>query len=389
MPKLLYTASTASHLVNFHLPYLRWFQAAGWTVHAACGGGAATLPGVDRVVDLPFAKRMTAPENFRCARTLGALMEREDFDLVVTNTALAAFFTRLPLLARGKRRPPLVNIVHGYLFDEGTPAPKRQILLWAEKLTAPVTDLVLTMNGADRQIAARHCLGTQAATIPGMGVDFARIDAATAGEGAALRRGLALPDDAFVLVYPAEFSPRKNQAMLLRGLARLPGRVHLLLPGGGAELGRCRALAQSLGVADRVRFPGQVPDTGPWLRGADCAVSSSRSEGLPFNIMEAMRAGLPVLASDVKGHRDLLGGGAGVLYPYGDEAAFASAVALLLDDGDYRAKLGRLGAAAAEQYTLAQVFPQVCAALGDAGLCPWPPRSAAFWDESLAKNLHG
>ncbi|WP_368248876.1 glycosyltransferase, partial [Intestinimonas butyriciproducens] len=117
--KLLYTASTYSHIANFHLPYLRAFREAGWTVHVACGGTAMALPEADRVVDVPFAKRMTAPENLGCARRLGELMKCEAYDLVITHTSLAAFFTRLPLLGR-KDRPRVINTVHGYLFDDDT-----------------------------------------------------------------------------------------------------------------------------------------------------------------------------------------------------------------------------------------------------------------------------
>ena len=119
-------------------------------------------------------------------------------------------------------------------------------------------------------------------------------------------------------------------------------------------------------MADRVRFPGQVSNIPAWLRAADCAVSASHSEGLPFNIMEAMRAGLPIVATDVKGHSDLLEGGAGLLYPDGDGAAFATAVNRLLADGAERERLGRAAYAASGRYALETVLPQVTAVLRNA-----------------------
>lgn len=292
-------------------------------------------------------------------------MEEEEYDLVVTHTALAAFFTRLPLLRR-RERPRVVNMVHGYLFDEGTPFVKRNILLNAERLTAPCTDLLLTMNQSDQEIARRYRLGGRLANIPGVGVAYGRIDDVPPEAGAALRREWKIPPEAFLLIYPAEFSQRKNQALLLRGLAALPKQVWLLLPGEGACLEECRALARELGVADRVRFPGQVSNIPACLRAADCAVSASHSEGLPFNIMEAMRAGLPIVATDVKGHRDLLEGGAGLLYPDGDGAAFATAVNRLLADGAERERLGRAAYAASGRYALEAVLPQVTAVLRNA-----------------------
>ena len=182
MRKVLYTASTYSHIRNFHRPYLSWFHKEGWEVHVAAGGEASGVPEADDCLSLPFAKRMTAPSNFHCAKLLGRRMEEEGYDLVVTHTALAAFFTRLPLLRR-RERPRVVNMVHGYLFDEGTPFVKRNILLNAERLTAPCTDLLLTMNQSDQEIARRYRLGGRLANIPGVGVAYGRIDNTPSEEG--------------------------------------------------------------------------------------------------------------------------------------------------------------------------------------------------------------
>lgn len=113
-------------------------------------------------------------------------------------------------------------------------------------------------------------------------------------------------------------------------------------------------------MGDRVIFPGYCADMAPWYAMADCAVSASRSEGLPFNIMEAMRASLPVVASAVKGHTDLVTPGqTGLLFPYGDEAAFAGAVEQLLAEPDRTAVMGRAAVQAAEPYALSRVLPQV------------------------------
>ena len=177
-----------------------------------------------------------------------------------------------------------------------------------------------------------------------------------------LREKLGIREDDFLLLYAAEFSGRKNQATLLRALPLLPRRVKLALPGRGALLEACQALAGQLGVEDRVLFPGYVSDMGPWYAMADAAVSASRSEGLPFNIMEAMHAGLPTVVSAVKGHTDLISNGVtGLLYPYGDEAAFARAVQQLLDAPEQAAAMGAAAREAAEPYRLDRVLPQVMA----------------------------
>lgn len=354
--RVLFTASTGSHIANFHRPYLRAFQERGWEVHVACGGTPPPLPEADRVFLLPFEKRMSAPANFRAQGMLRRLMAENGYDLVSTHTSLAAFFTRRAA-AGVHPRPPVVNVAHGYLFDSGTPFLKRQVLLAAERLTAGQTDLLLTMNAYDFETARRCRLGCRVEAIPGIGVDFSRLDGA-APPGPRGTYGFEKTD--FVLLYAAEFSQRKNQALLIRALAGLPERVKLLLPGQGALLETCRALAASLGVGHRVVFPGQVAGMAPLYALADAAVTASRSEGLPFNVMEAMYMGLPVIASEVKGHTDLLRDGeTGLLYPYGGEAAFRAAVERLLAEPGLCAALGAAARRAVLPFSLEQVLPQV------------------------------
>ena len=363
MPKILMTASVWSHIRNFHLPYLRELQHRGWETHTACRGIPADPPFTDRGIELPLVKRMCSPENLRAALQLRKLIRQERYDLIVTHTSLAAFFTRLGV--KGLRsRPRLVNVMHGYLFDDGTGAAKRSLLLGAERFTAPETDLLLTMNRWDTELARRLSLGKTVRCIPGMGVDYARLEGGTEEDGLRLRRELGFTEADFVLLYPAEFSPRKSQRVLIRAMAALPARTKLVLCGRGEEREACIALAKSLDLEDRVRFPGQVEDMPAWYRMADAAVTASRSEGLPFNVMEAMHLALPVVASDVKGNNDLIRDGeTGLLYPYGDEAACAAAVSRLMASPDLRRQLGERAAAEAERYALDRVLPEVLAAM--------------------------
>lgn len=359
--KVLFTASTYSHIVNFHLPYLRKFREEGWTVHVACGGASMPIPDVDRVIDLPFEKSMWSPNNFKAAHLLNGELRREGYDLILTHTSLAAFFTRLAL--RGLRdRPRVANMVHGYLFDDDTPWLKRNLLLGAERWTAPVTDQVLTMNRWDYEAAIQYRLGHQVVQVPGIGVDFSRFDRVPPDSRELLRKKSGVRPDAFVVIYAAEFSKRKSQSVIIRAMERLPDTVNLVLAGEGALREECRDLARKLGVEGRVLFPGQVQDIPAWYAMADAAVSASRSEGLPFNIMEAMYAGLPVVASAVKGHTDLVEDGVtGLLYPYGDAGACGEQLLRLVESEPLRRDLAQNAREAMEQYGLERVLPVVWA----------------------------
>lgn len=361
MPKtVLFTASTLSHIRNFHLPYLAAFHEQGWTVHVAYAGEEGSLPEADALIHLPLEKKMSSPKNFSASRLLRLIIRENNYDLVITHTSLAAFFTRLAMKGL-KRRPPLINVVHGYLFDESTGTVKKMILEAAEHFTAPQTDLLLTMNQWDYDIACRKHWGKRVEMIPGMGIDLSRFDEIKESS-AALRRQWGWDEKCFILIYAAEFSARKNQELLLRAMKQLPPRVCLVLPGQGALLEHCKTLAAETGIGNRVLFPGQVTDMPRWLAAADAAVTTSRSEGLPFNVMEAMATGLPVIASAVKGHTDLITDGSnGVLFPKDSADQLAEAVSRLLSEPKWREQLARSAQETIKNYALSAVLPQVMA----------------------------
>ena len=353
------TASTQSHIHHFHLPYLQWFQSRGWQVHVACGAVTQPCPFCDRLIALPFEKSMGSVRNFVAAVKLRRLIRRERYDLLITHTALAAFFTRLSLLGL-RKRPKVVCVVHGYLFDQNTPAFKRWLLAAAERLTAGKTDLLLTMNQWDYRFAKQNRLGSKVENIPGIGVDFSRFCPVAPETVRMLRSSRGIPQDACLLLYAAEFSARKNQETLLRAMKLLPDRLHLALAGNGGMLEEMKQLAETLGISERIHFLGYVNQMPDWYGAADMAVSTSRSEGLPFNIMEAMAMKLPVVATAVKGHEDLIiPGETGLLFPFGDSEACAAQIRYLLDHTDHAMAMGAAARTAVKSYDLTCVLPQV------------------------------
>ena len=359
MKKVLMTASVYTHIRNFHMPYLKEFQRLGWETHVGCLGIPNDTPYIDHAIELPFKKRMFSLSNLRTAQIIRKSVKAEKYDLIITHTSLAAFFTRLAVIGM-RDRPKLINVMHGYLFDEKTPWLKRMLLLKAERLTAPETDLLLVMNVWDYQTAKKYRLGKRIEKIPGMGVDYSRLDSATKEDGMHLRRKLGIPENAFVLIYPAELSKRKSQHVLIETMQYVPDDVWLVLCGDGDQLPKCKAHAKKLQVQNRVLFPGQVKDIAVWYHMADALAASSRSEGLPFNVMEAMYCGLPVIASAVKGQTDLVQNDmTGLLYPYGNVGKCAACVTRLLKDPQLRDSIQTAAKAAAAKYSLSLVLPEI------------------------------
>jgi phosphatidyl-myo-inositol dimannoside synthase len=167
-----------------------------------------------------------------------------------------------------------------------------------------------------------------------------------------LRRSASLDPAAPVLFAAGRLVRKKGFEYLIDALSRLDPAVRLVLAGGGDLDGELRARAAAAGVANRVRFLGDVsqPDVAAWLAAADVAVvpsvrdASGNVDGLPNTVLEALASGTPVVATAAGGIGSVIEDGRnGVIVPEKDAAALATALAALLAD---RARAERLGAAA-------------------------------------------
>ena len=147
---------------------------------------------------------------------------------------------------------------------------------------------------------------------------------------------------------------KKNDHMtLLNAFARIRSRqpgADLLLLGRGPEEARLKAAATALGLGACTRFVGEHSDVAPWLKEMDVYVQTSVAEGMPNSILEAMAAGLPVVATAVGGTPEVVvHGETGLLVPPGDPVAVAEAVGRLLENAAFRDAFGRAGRRRAEE----------------------------------------
>jgi glycosyltransferase involved in cell wall biosynthesis len=149
----------------------------------------------------------------------------------------------------------------------------------------------------------------------------------------------------------ARFAAPKDHATLLVALASLRARAWSLeLIGDGPLMSRTRRLAERLGIAERATFRGYQPDPEPVLAAAQLFVLSTRSEALPRSVLEAMRAGLPVVASDVGGVGEAVEHGVtGLLVPPDDAESLATSLDEMITGTALRGRFGEAARAAYER----------------------------------------
>ena len=159
-----------------------------------------------------------------------------------------------------------------------------------------------------------------------------------------IRSTWSIPANKPLLVSVGRLSIQKNQDTLLNALIRVPD-AHLALIGDGDQASALKAQARSLGLSDRVHFAGEIPseDVSAFLQAADIFVFPSRWESMGLAVLEAMQAGLPIVASDIPAMREVLGD-SGLLVPLEDAAALAQAILRVLQDPELSSRLRLSGA---------------------------------------------
>jgi glycosyltransferase involved in cell wall biosynthesis len=238
-----------------------------------------------------------------------------------------------PTAARvaGRRATPAFDIA-------GVPGSRRARLA-ADRLA----DAVITNSPSlrDEWLAENPRLQGRIVVVPN-GVRVPEVDPAPPPSGGRLR-----------LLSVGTLVANKGQSVLLNAVAALGDRDRwaLDLVGDGPDRAALEEQAATLGLSDRVTLHGSLPgpDVHALLRSTAIAVLPSYTEGLPNAVMEAMAHGVAVVASDVGGVPQLLGGGAGLMVPPGDADALSNALARLMDDPEQRAALGAVGRTTIEQ----------------------------------------
>lgn len=248
------------------------------------------------------------------------------------------------------RRPRLVFTDHGRYLPE--PAGRARVERWCARRS----DAVITVSDELADYVTRSLsLGTRPRVVPN-GIDLRRFRSTTPSSRADLRREWQAHDDDVVGIAIGRFVPVKNHAGMLEAFARARAaapRLRLVLLGSGALEGSLRERANALGIADRVHFAGFRRDIPACLQAADVFVLPSDSEGLPMSLLEALAAGLPVVATRVGGIAEALGKPAcGLLVPPRDVEALAGALAVVGSDRGLRLRLGALAGRRAADFSL-------------------------------------
>lgn len=323
----------------------------------------ATEAGFEVIVEPSLVSPVSPRDDARALDALTRLFRSRHFDVVHTHSAKAGALGRYA--AHRSDVALIVHTYHGFPFHQFQSAARRAAYVAIERRLAAITDIVLAIGtgvateALHRGLARPGTLRTVAPVVDG------RVVTQTPASRLAARALLGLDVTSPVVGTVGRADYQKAPEHFLRAVSTMRHREALAVwVGGGPMLEEMRARVVRLGLQDRVHFVGERHDVPDLLPAFDLFAMSSRYEGLPCAVVEAMRCGLPVVATAVNSVPDLVVPGvSGVLVPPARPAILAEALDSLLDEPHTARRLatagGRLAGGAFDASALSEVLDQV------------------------------
>lgn len=345
MKKFLFISNITNAITNFSLPSILAAQKMGYEVHMAADFSGfnddsdkynVTLHQID------LHRFPLHPKNIKAYKQMNNLIKKEGFDVIHCNTPIGGVLGRL-CGSKNKVRK-IIYTAHGFHFYKGAPLVNRIIYKTIEKLLSRKTDVIITINGEDKEAAEKLKLkkGGRVYHVNGVGIDTHAFFFEPSPHREELRKELNVLDDEVMILSAGELNNNKNNAVIIKALSQIDNKkIKYFLCGVGPLKEELSALAESLNISDRAIFLSFRSDVAKLYKAADIFTLPSIREGLSRSVMEAMASSLPIVCSKIRGNVDLVEENRGgfLASPFSPEE-FADAISKLAEDANLRKEMG-------------------------------------------------
>lgn len=288
--------------------------------------------GVEVFVNPYFVRRLHPLNDLRAFIPVYKAIKEFKPDLIHAHSTKAGLIVRFWSALLNVK--PVIFTAHGWAFTEGRKYWKRWLLAKIEKIAGIATTKIICVSNHDKELALKFKVAPpDKLTVVYNGV----------GPEQFLGKQKNKANQEVVVTYVGRFAPPKDLTTLLEAVKSLDG-VKVLMVGDGELRSGVEKHILKNGLSEKVFLLGEREDVPEILSNSDIFILPSRWEGLPFTIIEAMMAGLPVVASKVGGVPELVDEGiTGFLVPPGDHLSLAQAIKKLADDKNLRERMGKAG----------------------------------------------
>lgn len=364
MKKVLFVATVVkTHIMEFHIPYLKMFKEMGWETAVAARNdyenpADCVIPYCDIYYNIPFERNPLKPGNLKAYKELKHIIDEGEYDIIHCHTPVGAMLTRLAAKQARKQGTKVFYTAHGFHFYKGAPVINWILYYPVEKWLSRYTDVLITINKEDYERAKTFKAG-KVCYVPGVGIDLKKFNAGYVNKEQK-RKEIGVSADDFVLLSVGELIPRKNHEVVIRALSVLKqldklNHIEYVICGRGSYEADLRKLAEGLDVADHVHFLGYRNDISEICNCADLFVFMSHQEGLPVALMEAMACGLPAVCSNIRGNTDLIEDGVTGLLANNTPEEVAQSISKMKSDTALRNRVASAALQKIKQFDLSSV----------------------------------
>ncbi|HII4406631.1 TPA: glycosyltransferase family 4 protein [Clostridium perfringens] len=310
MKKILYITTVSRTINAFLIPHIEMLIKEGYKVDCACSidksiDSCLIEKGVN-IYEIPFSRNPINPRNIKAFRKLIKIQKENNYDMIHVHTPVASVYGRLLKC----KFPSLKTIytVHGFHFHKGAPLINWVIYYPIEKFMAKFTDVILTINSEDYEIAKGFKI-KRIYKLNGVGIDLKKYNLNMC-KRKEIRKKLLLKENDFIVLMIAEVNKNKNHKQMIDAIEILKNKglenIKVICAGDGVIFNKVCNYIKEKKLQDNIKMLGFRNDINELISSCDIGILMSYREGLPRNIMEFMACGKPVIGTNIRGIRDLV-----------------------------------------------------------------------------------
>ena len=302
--KILYSAILSSHILNFHIPYLKWLKENDYEVYVITRD-KCDIPYCDVKLEIDFPKGINIIKTIKAIKKVTKIIKKEKFDIIQLNTSIDSAIIRYAY-KKAKIKSKVIYTMHNLYVYKNAGLINYLIYYPIEKYLSKITDVLVAINDDDYKFCKDKFKAKEIIKINGIGLDktkFSTIDNKN------IRKELNLKECDYILVYLAEIRKRKNQMLAIKAMKKLVGKynnMYLLLIGKDSTNGKYLKKVKKMKLEKNVLFLGYKENILDYLKIADLQISTSRQEGLPIGVLEGIYMNNKIIATNVRGNNELV-----------------------------------------------------------------------------------
>ena len=332
MKRVLYVTTVSRTINAFLIPHIEMLLENEYEVHCACSidkpvDEELLNKGV-KVFEVPFSRNPLGIGNIKAFKKLNDLQRLYSYDIVHVHTPIASIYGRLLKIKHNNIKT--IYTAHGYHFFKG--GSKLGWLLYypIEKVMARLSDAVININSEDYKITKNKIKPKKCYFVNGVGIDLKKYRKLSEDRISSIKESLGLKANDFVVLMIAELNKNKNHIQIINAIERLKDKypnIKLLCAGDGENINYLSEQIISKDLQNSIFMLGYRQDINNLINISDVGILMSYREGLPRNLMEFMACGRKVIATNIRGCRDIVcSESVGTLVEVGNAKATADAI---------------------------------------------------------------